>query len=83
VYSGSDETDALSRTRAPRFDESSESGSRGAGRETGIGTGAAGGDRPKMAAEAAGVVDLFVPYFRRGGMRGEEGGGVLNKKSSG
>jgi hypothetical protein len=32
------------------------------------------GDRPKMAAEAAEAVDLFVPYFRRGGMGGEGGG---------
>jgi hypothetical protein len=30
-----------------------------------------------MAAEAAGVVERFVPYFRKGGMRGDEGGGVL------
>jgi hypothetical protein len=27
-----------------------------------------------MAAEAAEAVDLFVPYFRRGGMGGEGGG---------
>jgi hypothetical protein len=68
------------RTRAPRFDESSERGSRGAaaGRE-GIGRAAAveegpaaaGRDRPKMLEETAELVDRFVPYFRKGGMAGE------------
>jgi hypothetical protein len=77
VYSG---LPLSSRARAPRLDESSERGSRGAeaagregiGRAVGSdeGPAAAGGDRPKRLEEIAELVDRFVPYFRKGGMAG-------------